>query len=508
MFDLRSSSGGFRGAAALCFVVLALVPSSRAGADPFFRECVLPVGGRVDGRIVGDMDGDGRCDLLILEGRRVVFHRQGEDGFGRWPAQVLRLDGRAMMVDAGDRAGRPGREIVFVGAGGVYAYEREKGRWKSEPVAWVEGETALRRGSGTPAVRDFFSDFDGDGRDDLLIPALGGYVLLRQEKDGRFSRFAELRVAPQVKVQIPRDGRLGSLGVIHRHPVPFIEDFDGDGHKDVVVRRKDVLDVFLGRQEGGFPEAPDFTLRTGLPAQEKQLGGRLQIAFEVPLFLGDFGEDGALDIVACLPLKGEALVFNRTRGREAGEPSFVFRMDGWPLGAMIRDLDGAKGPDLVIGGVDRIGIWSLLKIFLTKEVVVHAFFFLNRGEGRFDRKPDRTWDLAVPLKFATTAKGFRLGTTLAVNFDGDFNGDGRRDLVVKRGNVMLDLFLGDEEGVFLREPWRTVTIKNAESYRYLFPETFDLNGDGVSDLLLHYRDWSEKRDAVVLHLSRAGEEGK
>ena len=103
-----------------------------------------------------------------------------------------------------------------------------------------------------------------------------------------------------------------------------------------------------------------------------------------------------------------------------------------------------------IGGVGEIGIWSVLKIFLTKEVIVHAFFFLNRGGCNFPKKPDRVWDVVVTIKFATTAKGFRLGTTLAANFDGDFDGDGHKDLVVRRGNVLLDIFLGQEEGVFAR----------------------------------------------------------
>ena len=75
-------------------------------------------------------------------------------------------------------------------------------------------------------------------------------------------------------------------------------------------------------------------------------------------------------------------------------------------------------------------------------------------------------------------------------------------LVVRRGNVLLDVFLGGDEGVFGRKPWRSLTIPNAEKYRYVFPEAVELNGDGRSDILLHYRDWSEARDAVVLFLSK------
>ncbi|MCU0722186.1 MAG: VCBS repeat-containing protein, partial [Planctomycetes bacterium] len=164
--------------------------------------------------------------------------------------------------------------------------------------------------------------------------------------------------------------------------------------------------------------------------------------------------------------------------------------------------DGRDGPDLIIGGIGEVGIWSLLAVFLTKEVVVHAFFFLNRGGGKYPTEPDRDWEVRVPLKFATTAKGFQIGTTLALNFDGDFDGDGRRDLAIRRGNVILDLFRGSAEGVFESEPWKSLTIPDAEPYRYVFPETADLNGDGLSDVLLHYRDWSEKRDALVLLVSR------
>ncbi|MHC4781312.1 MAG: FG-GAP repeat domain-containing protein, partial [Planctomycetota bacterium] len=453
------------------------------GSELSFDEHRFPVGGRIDGRIMDDVDGDGRLDLVLFEGRRVVLFLQGPKGFGRWPTQVFMLDPRAMIVHVGDRKDRPGRELVFLAPGGVWAHSWEKGRWAPKPVAWVEGETALRRGSGAALIRRFFTDLDGDGLDDLILPVSGRYVLLRQDEKGKFSRWASLHVDPTVKLWLPRDGRLSVIRRTARYPVPFVVDFDGDGRRDVVVRMARTLHVFLGREDKTFAGEPDLVLETGLPDQKKKLGGRLQLGFEVPLLLGDLQSDGVPDLVACLPLKGEALAFLRGKGKGLGKPGFVFRMDGWPLGAMIKNLDGRLGPDLIIGGVGEIGIWSVLKVFLTKEVLVHAFFFLNRGKGNYPKKPDRTWDVAVPLKFATTAKGFRMGTTLAANFDGDFDGDGRKDLVVRRGNVMLDIFTGTEIGVFSRKPWMSLTIMNAENYRYVFPEVADFNGDGRSDLL-------------------------
>jgi hypothetical protein len=458
----------------------------------------------VEGRFLEDVDGDGRTDLAVLEERRIVLYLQGKDGFPAWPTQVLPLAEGAMVVDVGDRKDAPGKELVFLSPGGVFAHPW-KGRGWGAAVPWIEGETCLRHGKGIPLVRDFFADLDGDGLDDLLVPAAGRFVILKQKPDGSFVRLSELAVQPAVNVRVPPEGQLGVLGAVTRVPPPAVGDFDGDGRRDVIIRTGGDLNVFLGREGAGPAGTPDFVLRTDFGPQKKPMGGRLQLDFDAPVLLEDLTGDGILDLVACLPLKGEALVIGRKAGRAAGDPTFVFRMDGWPLGAMVRDLDGRDGPDLIIGGIGEVGIWSILAIFLTKEVAVQAFFFLNRGGGRFPKEPDRVWEVRVPLRFATTSKGFRIGTTLALNFDGDFDGDGRKDLVMRRGNVILDLFRGSAEGVFEREPWMSLTIPDAEPYRYVFPETADVNGDGISDILLHYRDWSETRDALLLYLSRKAE---
>jgi hypothetical protein len=486
---------------AFALSVLLAAPAPGFAGDASFREVILKTGGRVDGTLIEDVDGDGRKDLVVLEERRVVLHLQGKDGFAGWPAQVMALPEAALVVDVGDRRNSPGKEFVYITAGGVFALPWEGKRW-GNPVPWAEGETCLRRGKGIPLVRDFFTDLDGDGLDDLIVPAPRKYAILRQNPDGSFARWSELDVAPAVNVWVPPPGQLGAMAAALRYPPPVIGDFDGDGRRDVAVRAGETLRVFLGREGAGPSGAPDLVLPTGFGTQNKTLGGRLQVDFDPPLFIGDLTGEGVLDLVACMPFKGEAVVIGRKGGRTAGEPTFVFRMDGWPLAAMIRDLDGRNGPDLIIGGIGEVGIWSVLAVFLTKEVVVHAFFFLNRGGGRFPKEPDREWEVRVPLKFATTAKGFRIGTSLAMNIDGDFDGDGRRDLVARRGNVILDIFRGCDEGVFEREPWTSVTIPDAEAYRYVFPETADFNGDGISDILLHYRDWTETRDSLVLYLSK------
>ncbi len=68
--------------------------------------------------------------------------------------------------------------------------------------------------------------------------------------------------------------------------------------------------------------------------------------------------------------------------------------------------------------------------------------------------------------------------------DGDFNGDGRRDVLVKRSPTQWDVFLSSTNGSrFTPQPGLTFEIPIEGAF-----EIKDLNGDGVSDLVAHAGD--------------------
>ena len=67
--------------------------------------------------------------------------------------------------------------------------------------------------------------------------------------------------------------------------------------------------------------------------------------------------------------------------------------------------------------------------------------------------------------------------------DGDFNGDGRDDIVLERSSDQYDVYLSDVDAGFFRKepPLSFAAPVEAET------DIADLNSDGISDLLVRER---------------------
>ncbi len=515
--DLDSRAGAARRPAGrracVCAVLLAAGLAAAAAAPasqaedfkPSFRSTSLRVGGKVDRRVVYDFDGDGLQDLALFRGRLLLLFLQKKgEGFGRWPDQAFTVWRNAVMCDFARLRRSPGVSLVMASESGVFFHRFEGRGFSKEAVPLVEVRTALGYpGESDLHCRKFVFDVDGDGSDEIVVPVEKAYAVFRQDEAGALSRMATLPCAPRVTGRHPGAGVLGDLSLTAKYPVPVCGDWDGDGKADFVVRNHGNLWVYLQRGKGMFLSNPDTAVDTSFKQPSGKKSGRLSFGFETPVMIADLNGDGILDLVKHMSTEGMTTVFLRKKGLKGlDDPSLVVRVDGWPLGSFSPDLDGDGMPDLVVGHVNKIGVLGAIKIFLTKSVSIHAAFFMNRKG--FSAEPDRTMTVDASLRFATTAEGFRLGTTALVNFDGDFDGDGRRDLLVKTGFMRLEIYRGEEEGVFDRKPFAAVEIPDSEACMWAFPEVVDLNRDGVSDILVHYRDWEEKMDAVHLLLSTGG----
>jgi hypothetical protein len=483
----------------------AACPRARAEGNFTFQRTILRTGGKVTRRVIYDVDRDGLGDVLLFRGRTVLlFKQKTRKGFSRWPDQVLRVWRNAVMCDLMHLRKGGGTALVCAAEGAVAFHPFRGGRFLREVTPLLRAPTAL----GYPGEEDllcrrFAFDVDGDGRDDLVLPAEGAFAVHWQDEKGGFDAAWRFATAPAVSVRGGRPGLLGELTVTARFPMPYVGDFNGDGKKDLILRRKSSLDVFLQKGPRRFSPSADVRLDTRLPGKEEKKTGRFALRFQTPVLVEDLDGDGVVDVVKPQPLEGRTLVFLRKGGgARLSDPALVARTDGWPLGALTEDLNRDGLPDLVIGHIDKIGVLGALRIFLTGTVKVHSAYFLNRRG--FGKEPDGRLSLSVPLRFATTSRGFRMGTTALVNFQGDFNGDGLRDLLVKTGVMRLEIFRGTPGRVFEARAWRAVEIPDTENAMWVFPDVADLNADGISDILLHYRDWRENLDDVVLLLSEKG----
>lgn len=263
--------------------------------------------------LLGDVDGDGRDDLVVHDAGRWWVRRS--DGVGFRPAEAFADGadpgpGTALLADM-DGDGLD--DAVFVTAEGTWYAHDASGDAFAAP-RWL-GEAP---DGGTPLA----ADLDGDGRDDaVMVDPLAG----------RWS------VAPSVGTGIAPftawADRLGAGAAAHR-----LGDVTGDGRADLVV-------AWAG--SGTWEVAPSLGTAAGEPTVWAQGHGALASA----RFLADVDGDG----------RDDAVVHERERGRWFARPA-----DGGRFGddRFLGDYLGASRPEvaptLLLGDRDGDGLADLL----------------------------------------------------------------------------------------------------------------------------------------------------
>jgi hypothetical protein len=266
-----------------------------------------------------------------------------------------------------------------------------------------------------------------------------------------------------------------------------VADFDGDGTPDLVTLAPTYggVAVALGNRDGTFKPARIFGVAGGNPTS---------------VAVGDFNGDGKPDIVTTDNYSNDVnVLLGNGDGTFQVLPSFQLPLFDVPLAVAVGDLNGDGKPDLVI-------------LSATSTYNVHVL--LGHGDGTFsdsftaqlpalvsDQPPLALGDfngdgkldvvtadsagvlvmlgngdgtLGAPSTYATNGSP----AALAV---GDFNGDGRLDLATAGGGTSstpgaVSILLGNGDGTF----------QSARSFADgLDPQSLavaDFNGDGKADL--------------------------
>jgi hypothetical protein len=219
-------------------------------------------------------------------------------------------------------------------------------------------------------------------------------------------------------------------------------DFDRDGNADVATANVAVgseggsVSVLLGRGDGTFrPE-------TRLPAGEVL----------AELLTGDFDADGKADLAVASTNRRDVSV-HLGNGDGTFRPRAAYEVNGGPVSMASGDFNGDGKTDLVIIG-------TLNPDLLTQGPGMRVL--LNKGDGSFDV---RGFNM-----LAASPRSVRAG---------DFNGDGRDDLVLAYETAGVSVLPGDGNGTF-------GAPVNFDLGRPLGPRhaaPADINGDGRLDLL-------------------------
>ena len=283
---LTVAPGGHTGFTAQSPANTGVTFSNRLSSDRSLTNHILLNG---SGVALGDIDGDGRCDIFLagLGGGSTLYRNLGDWKFTNITTQAF-----------------------------------------AQPAA---GDLPL---SGLDATGAVLADLDGDGDLDLLVNAIGrGTRCFQNDGHGRFT---------DVTTAAGLGGMSGATSLT-------LADIDGDGDLDLYVvnyRSSTVRDEFQQRFEikvvNGLPSVASVN---GRPTTAPDLVGRFSVDAE-----GHITEHGEADTLFLNDGKGHFTAAPFTGGRFKDETGAALTSPpyDWGLAAMFRDLNGDGAPDLYV----------------------------------------------------------------------------------------------------------------------------------------------------------------
>jgi hypothetical protein len=433
---------------------------SNIGNYPLFRSAFA----------VGDISGDGKPDLALLDTANEYIYFLLGDGSGRFTPGTPLLTYTRDAVYLQDLNGDGYVDLLTTDSLGAQ-FEVFLGKGNGTFPSFVRYSLTTSAGPFLPV------DVDADGHLDVLTVVYPGQLgYFKGNPDGTFSSLTPLGTVPSsnplvAATDLNSDGvpdlifstasgiavSLGKSGLSFGSPLttisggstspysmlpakPAAGDFNGDGHTDLAMAVEGGIVLLFGKGDGTFL-SDDFY-------EMNQLVGAAAVA--------DFNGDTFPDIAVTLPATFPRLLLGDGTGKFSlgPDPNSTYGSQAADVTLLAADFNGDGKPDLNLGTM----VPNQPSVGNAQSVAI------NTGKGVFSTP------FSVPDSSPILA---------------DFNRDGRTDIINASGNQIY-VSLGQPDGSFkavatpLRLPFLTGLFNVG-----------DVNNDGKADLILNYRDHLE-----------------
>jgi len=469
--------------------------------------------------VVADLTGDGRKEIVLpgTDGRLRLLRLTGSQrkpNLTPWAivdtsVEGDRWSGGCYLTAAALQKGAPA-SLVLALPRGIFTV-RIEGEPPSPQWAPFCDRTFFdpsQAGSG-PRRLDFLVDLDGDGTPEIWTPQIEGMAFLRRRK----SREAPVPTGPTwEEVQKPSLSlrarqsvgaspvRLSAvqsplyalrLGHTLSFPTLRVTDLDSDGRGELVVLTRETV------TQPSTLRAECFALRDALhfttsPSQVRAAPmGRGSQTFL------DLNGDGFLDLLRVesnLDIVSPRTAIEVFLSPPAPEHTFEQPTSRYtthdPIGMVLYgDWNGDRMIDLAYSQFDYTfgSTDDLVDLIVGREIPVTVRFLYGSASG-FAAKSDQ--DLRLEIR----NRCFHYRFFPPVSMEGDYNGDGISDLLVRSRLERYEIHLSQDGGRRLsRRPVESFSVAAESVCRVA-----DLDGDGRSDLL----EFEPGRPAITVLLSR------
>lgn len=429
----------------------------------------------------GDVDGDGRDELLVVS--RTL--RPGVPDTVKLTILSFTDVGALGSRRELDLGSRP---LLWDADAGLWALDRE-GLVKLDaaggaPARIARFPTVLAAlGPTTPAWAPLAHDLDGDDKPELIAWSAGRYLAFRA--DG--TAVGAINAPAEGALSLDWSTGGAATNATLSAPPLAVGDLDGDGKLDLILPSGAKMGAYFTGETIGA-RAASIALPLDLePPEESPKPGETKRRIS-GVWFEDLDGDGKIDLaVHRLVLAGSwfgataEIAWARGRG-DGFLPLQVIPMNAAAFGLELLDLDGDGDKDFVAPLVD-IGIGTIARALVAKSARVDLSLFRMEG-GTFQAPaPLRTFafPLESPGRFQATLKA-------------DVDGDGRIDLVTNDAEDRVRVYRGKIGGLEAAVAWE-VPLRVPIGEDTLF--VHDLTGDGRAEIVV----WGPKEaTATVLRL--------